>query len=181
MSAVILDRLIDAAGGWLKNGTWGPAAFVVTVVFLLPTSALFLWHPLRMDALYYPSLRPINTSAERLERWVLANTSGHETILTGNDTGEWIAALTGRRVLTAVRVLPRDERRALNRKIRALLLSGDPVKMRRAWVALGATVLVLDPSLSEIYWQLDRTLLESSGLFRKVHQVGDVYVIYRAR
>lgn len=172
---------LDRIRGWLKNGTWGPAAFVVTVVFLLPTSALFLWHPLRMDALYYPSLRPINTSAERLERWVLANTSGHETILTGNDTGEWIAALTGRRVLTAVRVLPRDERRALNRKIRALLLSGDPVKMRRAWVALGATVLVLDPSLSEIYWQLDRTLLESSGLFRKVHQVGDVYVIYRAR
>ena len=33
----------------------------------------------------------VNTSAERLERWVLANTSGHETILTGNDTGEWIA------------------------------------------------------------------------------------------
>ena len=67
MSAVILDRLIDAAGGWLKNGTWGPAAFVVTVVFLLPTSALFLWHPLRMDALYYPSLRPINPNRKIFE------------------------------------------------------------------------------------------------------------------
>ena len=167
--------------GWVTKATAGPAAFVLAVVFLLPTSAPFLWHPLKVDPLYYPSLRPADTAVERLERWVMANTRPDETILTGDLTGEWISALTGRRVLTALRVLPRDERRARNREVRALFLSGDPARMREALRALGATVLVLDASLGDVYWQLDRSFLVSSGLFRKVHQIGDVYAIYRAR
>jgi hypothetical protein len=166
---------------WLRRQPEGPLALVIVVVFLLPRSALFLWHPLRMDPLYYPSLQPIDTHVERLEDWVLANTDHNETILTSGSTGEWVAALTGRRVLTADRVLSREERRERLREQRALFLSGDPTRMREATMALGASVLVLDPFLREVYWQLDPALLESSGLYRKIHQIGERYTIYRAR
>ena len=44
-----------------------------------------------------------------------------------------------------------------------------------------ADILVLDPSLREVYWEFDETLLETSGLFKKAHQIGDRYAIYRVR
>ncbi|HXV65384.1 MAG TPA: hypothetical protein VEK15_32110 [Vicinamibacteria bacterium] len=167
---------------WWSSLPAEPRAFALVVLFLLPQSAVFLWHPLRVDPLYYPSFQyPADTSIERLQRWLLAQTDGDEIVLTGNDTGEWVAALTGRRVLSGIRVLPREDRRSFSRELRQLFLSGDPVAMRRAVIQLGFSVIVLDPSLREVYWQLDEAHMEASGVVYKVHQIGDRYSIYRVR
>ncbi|HSF14173.1 MAG TPA: hypothetical protein VLK65_01320 [Vicinamibacteria bacterium] len=167
---------------WVSSLPAEPRAFALVVLFLLPHSAVFLWHPLRVDPLYYPSFQyPVDTSIERLERWLLAHTDGVEIVLTGNDTGEWVAALTGRRVLSGIRVLPREDRRAFSRELRQLFLSGDPGAMRRAVAKLGFSVIVIDPSLREVYWQLDEAQMEASGVVYKVHQIGDRYSIYRLR
>lgn len=158
-----------------------PAAFLLVVLFLLPATALFWWRPFQTDAAYYPSLRRFDPSVERLERWVLDNTDVDEIVVTGDETGEWIAALTGRRVLSAPNTLPRDRARELRVQVRRLMTSNDADVMRDASDALGGSVLVWDKSLEETYWEFDKTLLESTGLYRKVHQIGDVYGIYQKR
>lgn len=174
-------RLSHAWTAATGKGRLEPLAFALLVVCLLPDTAPFVWRPLKMDALYYASLQEWDGSVRRLERWLLASTSADEVILTGDDTGEWIAALTGRRVWNAARVLPLEEARARRRQFRRLFLSGEPESIRGVVEATGASVLILDPSLREIYWEFDETLLESSGLFEKVHQIGDRYSIYRFR
>ena len=158
-----------------------PLAFVAVLVFLLPASVPFWWRPLQIDASYYPSLRRFDPSVERLERWILENTDEDEIVLTGEKTGEWIAALTGRRVLSAPNTLPRAQARELRILLRGLFVSNDAAKMRRMVEELGTGLVVWDRSLRETYWQFDETLLESTGLFRKVHQIGDRYGIYRRR
>ena len=65
--------------------------------------------------------------------------------------------------------------------MRALFLSGDGDAMRDAVSGLGTSVLVLDPELRKVYWDFNSSLLETSGSFRKVHQIGDVFSIYRTQ
>ena len=101
--------------------------------------------------------------------------------MTGDDTGEWVASLTGRRVLKAERVLPRSVERERRRLLRRFFLSGNAETMRAVLEETEADILVLDPSLREVYWEFDETLLETSGLFKKAHQIGDRYAIYRVR
>ena len=163
-----------------SEGSDAPA-FAIVLVFLLPDSAPFLWRPLQMDPLYYESLQERDPSVERLKRWVLEHTTPDAIVLTGDDTGEWVAALTGRRVWTAERVLSRSESRQRRRKLRRLFTSGEPAEMRAAFETTGASLLVFDHSLREIYWQFDLDELETSGLFDKLHQIGDRYAIYRLR
>jgi hypothetical protein len=158
-----------------------PLAVATLLILLLPSSLAFTWFPLRMDAAYYACLQPVDTSVDRLGRWFLNNTEGNERVLTGSETGEWISALTGRRVLYAERALPRDEIRLRRGQRRAVFLSGEVDTMRKATTDLGASVVVLDPELREIFWDFDPTLLETSGLFVKVHQIGDVFSIYRTQ
>lgn len=157
----------------------GPMAFLLIFVLLLPDTAAFIWQPLKLDALYYPSLFEWDPSVRRLERWVLDHTRPDEVVLTGDETGEWIASLTGRRVWTGVRVLTREEAIARRRPLHRLFLRGDTESMRKAFQATGASVLVFDPFLREVYWEFDEDLLESSGLFEKQHQIVDRYAIYR--
>ncbi len=133
------------------------------------------------DPLYYPSTYEWDESVRRLERWMLEQSDPDTVVLTGDETGEWIAALTGRRVVTGVRVLRRDEARQHRRRLRQLFLSSEPSEMRSALDALGADILVLDPELREVYWELDERLLESSGLVIRAHQIGDRYTIYVRR
>ena len=158
-----------------------PLSFVLVLLFLLPATAPFLWRPLMIDPLYYPSLYEWDASLKRLERWLLENTDADEVVLTGDDTGEWIASLTGRRVFKAERVLPRSEERERRRLLRRFFLSGDAETMQAVLEVPRADVLVLDPSLREVYWEFDETRLEASGLFEKAYQIGDRYAIYRVR
>ena len=158
-----------------------PLAFAVVVVVLLPESAPFVWRPAMFDPLYYPSTYEWDESVRRLERWMLEQSDADTVVLTGDETGEWIAALTGRRVVSGVRVLGRDEARQHRRRLRQLFLSSEPSEMHSAFDALGADILVLDPELREVYWELDERLLESSGLVRRAHQIGDRYTIYVRR
>ena len=122
-----------------------PLAFAVVVVVLLPESAPFVWRPAMFDPLYYPSTYEWDESVRRLERWMLEQSDADTVVLTGDETGEWIAALTGRRVVTGVRVLGRDEARQHRRRLRQLFLSSEPSEMHSAFDALGADILVLDP------------------------------------
>ena len=114
------------------------------------------------DPLYYPSTYEWDESVRRLERWMLEQSDPDTVVLTGDETGEWIAALTGRRVVSGVRLLGRDEARQHRRRLRQLFLSSEPSEMHSAFDALGAGILVLDPELREVYWELDERLLESS-------------------
>lgn len=179
------ERLGAWASGWetWKSGPRRePILFCAVFLFLLPSSSVLFWHPLRVDPFYYPSWQyPLDPAVTRLQKWVLEETEPDEVIVSGADSSEWVAALTGRQVLNGVRLLPREDRRALRRRLNALFLSKDPQAMREAVGALGAGVLVLDPSLREEYWQLDPAWLEQSRVFRKVHQIGDRYAIYRPR
>ena len=166
---------------WAARLGCRPLAFAVVVVVLLPESAPFVWRPAMFDPLYYPSTYEWDESVRRLERWMLEQSDPDTVVLTGDETGEWIAALTGRRVVTGVRVLRRDEARQHRRRLRQLFLSSEPSEMRSALDALGADILVLDPELREVYWELDERLLESSGLVIRAHQIGDRYTIYVRR
>jgi hypothetical protein len=168
------------AQSWVLRAPRNPLGFILLVLFLLPQTSVFLWHPLRMDPLYYPSLRPVDAHVERLKTWILENTRPDEKILTSVGTSEWVAALTGRRVLIADRVLPREDRRSRQREIRALFLSGDPATMSAAVRRLDASVLILDRPLRGLYWQLDPAVLESSGVLRKEQQIGGQFAVYRA-
>jgi len=163
---------------WVERVGSGALAFACVVLVLLPESAAFVWRPATWDPLHYPSTYAWDESVRRLERWLLEQTGPNAVVLTGDETGEWVASLTGRRVLSAERVLGRDLARQHRRELRRLFLSGEPEAMRAALDALGADILILDPGLREVYWELDEPLLESSGLFRKVHQIGDRYAIY---
>jgi len=172
--------------GFLARRPWRrlnaePLSFVLVLFFLLPVTAPFLWRPFMIDPLYYLSLHEWDASIKRLERWLLENTDADDVVLTGDDTGEWIASLTGRRVFKAERVLPRSEERERRTLLRRFFLSGNTKTMRAVLEETGADVLVLDPSLREVYWEFDETMLEASGLFEKAHQIGDRYAIYRVR
>jgi hypothetical protein len=165
----------------IRFGAPAPFAFAIVVLFLLPDTAAFLWQPWKLDPLYYSSLQGWDTSVQRLERWMLENTGPDEIVLTGDETGEWIASLTGRRVWNCEKLLSPADAREHRRQLRRLFLSDDPRTMREAIGAIGADVVVLDPALREVYWQLDESLLESSDIFEKVGQIGDRYSIYRVR
>jgi hypothetical protein len=158
-----------------------PLAFALVVILLLPDTAAFLWQPWKLDPLYYSSLQGWSPSVTRLERWVLENTGPDEIVLTGDETGEWIASLTGRRVWSGERLLSSTEARERRRELRRLFLSGRPEVMKEAVEAIGARVIVLDPELRERYWEFDDRQLESSAMFEMVEQIGDRYRIYRAR
>ena len=189
VGALVLSRRFASRlkeSGWLDRPPWRtlsvePLAFVLVLLFLFPATAPFLWRPLMIDPLYYPSLYEWDASVRRLERWMLDNTTADEVVLTGDDTGEWVASLTGRRVLKAERVLPRSVERERRRLLRRFFLSGNAETMRAVLEETEADILVLDPSLREVYWEFDETLLETSGLFKKAHQIGDRYAIYRVR
>jgi hypothetical protein len=131
------------------------------------------------DPLYYPSTYEWDTSLVRLERFLLENSTPDDVFLTGDETGEWIAALTGRRVYKVDDLLPRAEARSRRQTIRRLFVSDDGNEMRNAMEAAAAEWLVLDPELREIYWEFDENALEGSGSFQKVHDIGDRYSIYR--
>ncbi len=154
-------------------------SFALVVIVLLPTSAPFLWRPLMVDPMYYPSTYEWDHSLVRLERFLVEHAEANDVVLTGDDTGEWIAALTGRRAYKVDSVLDRAEARARRRVLRQLFLSGEPELMRNAMDTAGAAWLVIDPSLREIYWEFDEESLEASGHFEKVHQIGDRYSVYR--
>ena len=156
-------------------------AFALVLFFLIPYSGPFLWRPLQMDPLYYESQQDWDTSVQRLEHWVLEHTAPDAIILTGDDTGEWIAALTGRRVWTAERTLSRNESRVRRRELNRLFTSSNPSKMQDAFEATGASLLIFDRSLRKVYWQFDVDKLDTSGLFQKLHQIGDRYAIYGLR
>ena len=154
-------------------------SFALVVIVLLPTSAPFLWRPLMVDPMYYPSTYEWDPSLVRLERFLVEHAEANDVVLTGDDTGEWIAALTGRRAYKVDSVLDRAEARARRRVLRQLFLSGEPELMRNAMDTAGAAWLVIDPSLREIYWEFDEESLEASGHFEKMHQIGDRYSVYR--
>ncbi len=170
---------------WLGEQPWELVSFLLVVVALGGTSAPILWHPLRMDPDYYASLQyPIAEHDRRLASWIRDETSPSEIVLSGPVTSEWIAALSGRRVRTGIFVLPRDERRRLRRDMEAIFLSRDPAAMRAALSRLGATVLVVDDSIREVYWRMwqeEPGRLEQTGVFRRVEEIGDRYLVYRAR
>jgi hypothetical protein len=158
-----------------------PAAFAALTIFLLPNAAPFVWRPLHRDPFYYESTKPLETHVQRLEAWLLANTSAEETVLTGEATGEWIAALAGRRVLAAPGALPRRQLNRHQRRLNTLFKRKDVPAMREALNAADVTVLVWDKELNEIYWDFDERRLETSGLFEKKQQILDHYAIYRVR
>ena len=99
-------------------------------IVLLPTSAPFLWRPLMVDPMYYPSTYEWDHSLVRLERFLVEHAEASDIVLTGDDTGEWIAALTGRRAYKVDSVLDRAEARDRRRVLRQLFLSGEPELMR---------------------------------------------------
>ena len=171
----------DILRRWLAGKSASGLAFAATLLFLLPVSAPFVWRPLQMDEAYYPSLLQPDTSVARLARWLNQNSDPEEVILSGDETSEWVAALSGRRVLSAPNVLNREQARQNRRRQRGLFTTNDRSSMREALEASGAKLVIWDENLRETYLQFDETLLESSGLFRKVHQIGDRYTIYRAR
>ena len=172
-------RLRDS--GFLTKLAPEALAFGIVLLFLLPDSALFVWRPLMTNPIYYESFYEWDESLRRLERWVLEHTDADTIVLTGEDTGEWIAALTGRRVWMAERALGREEARKRRRALRGIFLSGDPEVMGEAIETTGASLLVLDPALREVYWERGETTLQSSTMFERVHQIGDRYSIYRVQ
>ena len=151
---------------------------------LLPESAPFVWRPAMFDPLYYPSTYEWDESVRRLERWMLEQSDPDTVVLTGDETGEWHRrALTGRRGCERSASSGSNATKHDNTAggLRQLFLSSEPSEMRSALDALGADILVLDPELREVYWELDERLLESSGLVRRAHQIGDRYTIYVRR
>ena len=63
-------------------------SFALVVIVLLPTSAPFLWRPLMVDPMYYPSTHEWDHSLVRLERFLVEHAEASDIVLTGDDTGE---------------------------------------------------------------------------------------------
>ena len=176
VGALVLSRRFASRlkeSGWLDRPPWRTLSVEATRLrlgapFPFPATAPFLWRPLMIDPLYYPSLYEWDASVRRLERWMLDNTTADEVVLTGDDTGEWVASLTGRRVLKAERVLPRSVERERRRLLRRFFLSGNAETMRRGWRRPRPTSSSWTVRFGKSTWEFDETLLETSGLFKRL-------------
>jgi hypothetical protein len=75
-------------------------AVYLVVVFVMATLVFpYWWYPLKMDAHYRASLEPLPRVLTETRDWILAETNPDDVFISGSELGQWIPALTGRRLL----------------------------------------------------------------------------------
>jgi hypothetical protein len=161
-------RLASFVSVFLRQSRISATAFSFTlpVLIAIATTTLafpYWWHPLKMDAHFRASLSPLPQILTSTRRWILEETESDALFISSSELGQWIPALTGRRL-----VYPYPRYR---QDIQSLMTRTD---YRPEWLE-GAqrAYVVFDSALSETL-EIERDVLDGNPSLRHVHQVGDV-------
>lgn len=164
---------------WMVSSGSHPLAAALAIVFLIPTTFPLTWQPLKMDPLYYESLRPVDEDVATLADWARSHTAGDARFLASSETSDYLAVLAGRRVYMAERVVSREEARRRRQMVRRVLRAGDAFALQDALSALPVDWIVLDDAFRWDWGEAPEALWRSSSLLVLVEGGGNAYRIYR--
>jgi hypothetical protein len=150
----------------LPHSTASAAVPVLVVVATTTLVSPYWWHPLKMDAHYRASLRRLPHVLTDTRDWILEETNADDIFISSSELGQWIPALTGRRLLYPYRQWRED--------VRLLMTELD---YEPEWAETQTVYVVFDDSLSEML-KVEKDVLEKNPRIKRVRgEVG--VVVYR--
>ena len=153
-----------------------PQALCFFLLLTLPLSFPYWWHPPTMDRYYSRSRDPIPEEIERLASWVRSSTEPDAVFVAGPRIANWVAALSGRRVLLTGDHRPPNDYERRQELLTRLLTEARPVAYHEAYDLYQVTHLALDADFVASLGITDTARFESVSWLSAVYRDGSITV-----